>query len=247
MIRTIIIDDEKNNIDVLGNLLTQYSQEIKVEATAEDAEQAYEVIMRIKPQLIFLDIELPLGNAFTLLEKLVPVNFEIIFVTAFDQYAIDAFKYGAMDYILKPISIEHLNRAVTRAITRIGQKDINERLVPLLNYINSSDSGKKRIALPTADGLLFEDASSIIRLEAKGAYTLVYFNHRDKELVTRSLKEFEDMLAPLDFFRLHHSHIVNLKYIKKYFKGRGGYVELMNGVVIEVSSRKREKFLQIFK
>jgi two-component system, LytTR family, response regulator len=246
MVSTIIIDDERNNIEALKKLLDNFAGIIELRGTAENAEDGYSLIKEIKPQLVFLDIELPFGNAFDLLEKLMPIDFEVIFFTAFDQYAIKAIKYGVLDYLLKPVNQDDLGRAIHRAINRMAEKNSNARLQLFLETIRSEDKTLQKIALPTKNGLTFEDIQSITHLEATGSYTTVYFNNQRKEVVTKTLKEFEDILPSALFCRLHHSYIINLQYIKKYYKGRGGYVELNDGTVIEVSLRKKADFLKKF-
>lgn len=247
MISTVIVDDEPNNIGALQNMLTQFCPEILVEGTAANAKDAYTVINALNPQLVFLDIEMPFGNGFDLLEKMMPVNFEVIFVTAFDQYAITAFKYAALDYLLKPVSIEELKRAVNRSTARIAEKNANTRIESLINNIRNESPALKKIGLPAAEGFIFEEIENIMHLQAESNYTLVFIKNKKKMTIAKTLKEFEDILPPSQFCRLHHSHIVNLNYIARYFKGRGGYVELTDGTMIEVSSRKRDDFLEKFR
>ena len=247
MIKTVIVDDEQNNVGTLQSLLKQFCPEIEIIGTAGNAKQAFTVINELQPQLVFLDIEMPMGNGFDLLEKLMPVNFEVIFVTAFDQYAITAFKYAALDYLLKPVSIDDLKRAVNRSAIRIAEKNVNNRIESLIANFRSEAQGLKKIGLPTAEGLVFEEIENIMHLQAESNYTLVYIRNKKKMTITKSLKEFEDLLPANIFCRLHHSHIVNLNYITKYYKGRGGYVELTDGTTVEVSTRKKDDFLEKFK
>jgi len=247
MIKTVIVDDEENNVGTLQSLLTQFCPEIEIIGTAGNAKQAFTIINELQPQLVFLDIEMPMGNGFDLLEKLMPVNFEVIFVTAFDQYAITAFKYAALDYLLKPVSIDELKRAVNRSVIRIAEKNVNNRIESLIANFRSEAQGLKKIGLPTAEGLVFEEIENIMHLQAESNYTLVYIRNKKKMTITKSLKEFEDLLPASIFCRLHHSHIVNLNYITKYYKGRGGYVELTDGTTVEVSTRKKDDFLEKFK
>ncbi|MEO5563951.1 MAG: LytTR family DNA-binding domain-containing protein [Chitinophagaceae bacterium] len=247
MIRAVIVDDEENNIGALKSLLSKFCPEVEVVGTAGNAKEASTVISDIIPQLVFLDIEMPFGNGFTLIEKMMPVSFEVIFVTDFDQYAITAFKYAALDYLLKPVNIEDLKRAVNRSSQRIAEKSINNRIESLINNFRSEVHGLKKIGLPTAEGLIFEEIENIIHLQAESNYTLVFIKNKKKMTITKSLKEFEDILPASTFCRLHHSHIVNLNYITKYYKGRGGYVELTDGTTVEVSTRKKDDFLEKFK
>jgi two-component system LytT family response regulator len=247
MIRTVIVDDEQNNIGALQSMLSQFCPEIRVDGTASNAQEAYQIIKELNPQLVFLDIEMPFGNGFDLLERMVPVEFEVIFVTAFDQYAITAFKYAALDYLLKPVSIEELKRAVNRSIVRIEEKNVNTRIASLISNIRNDSPGLKKIGLPASEGLVFEEIENIMHLQADSNYTIVFIKDKKKMMIAKTLKEFEDILPPALFCRLHHSHIVNLNYISKYYKGRGGYVELSDGTIVEVSSRKKDDFLEKFK
>lgn len=247
MISAVIIDDEQNNIEVLQNLLEQFCPEAVVVGTAIDSENGFEIISQRQPQLVFLDIEMPYSNGFSLLEKMAPVNFEVIFVTAFNQYAIRAFKYAALDYLLKPVSIEELKKAVARAKLRIAEKNVNIRIDSLLGNFKADAGMLKKIGLPALDGLVFEEIENIVHLAADGNCTHVITRDKRKTVVSKKLKEFEELL-PLSFFcRIHHSHIINLNFIKKYYKGRGGFVEMLDGTKIEVSARKRDEFLEKFK
>lgn len=245
MISAVLIDDEQNNIESLQSLLAQFCPDIEIAGTACNAKDAYTCIRETEPQLVFLDIEMPLGNAFDLLEKLMPVEFEVIFVTAFEQYAVKAIKYVALDYLLKPVSIAELKNAVNKARKRIEEKKTNTRIESLLSNIRSESQGVKKIGLPSNDGFIFELIDNITRLQTENGITHVYTAQK-KITTVKSLKEFENLLPSSRFCRVHHSHIINLNFIKKYFKGRGGHVELMDGTIIEVSSRKKEEFLEKF-
>ena len=247
MISAVILDDEQNNIEALENLLKQFCPEIVITGSASDIQTGSALITKSEPQLVFLDIEMPFGNAFDMLEKMKPVTFEVIFITAFEKYAIMAFKYVALDYLLKPVNIEELKRAVGRAKLRIEEKKINTRIESLLDNFRNESPGLKKIGLPVADGWIFEEIENIVHLKAEGNYTHVFTSDGKKKLVSKNLKEFEDMLPPTLFCRIHHSHIVNLNFIKKYYKGRGGYVQLADGSEVEVSTRKKEEFLEKFR
>ncbi|PWT98513.1 MAG: DNA-binding response regulator, partial [Bacteroidetes bacterium] len=184
--------------------------------------------------------------AFDTLTKLTPANFEVIFVTAFNEYAIRAFKFSAIDYLLKPVDIDELRMAVEKAIKRIKEKNLNSRLDILLQD-NIAPGGPKKIALPTIDGLAFYEVSEIISCIAEGPYTKFAFTRDRNLLVTGALKEFEELLPEGTFCRIHHSCLINLNHIKKYYKGRGGMVEMSNGDQFEVSARKRDEFLSKFR
>jgi two-component system LytT family response regulator len=189
---------------------------------------------------------MPFGNAFDLLDKLMPVNFQVIFVTAFDNYALKAFRYYALDYLLKPVDIEELKSAVKKAVERLKEKNMSRKLDVFLQTIRTGKNTTSKIGLPTNDGLLFVNVEEIVRCEASGSYTIIYLQDKQKIVVSKTLKEYEDLLPEENFCRIHHSHIVNLSFVKKYIKGRGGYIEMGDGTAIEVATRKRDEFLSKF-
>jgi two-component system LytT family response regulator len=247
MIEAIIIDDEQNNIEALQALLTQYCPDVEITGTAPDSQSGLIIIEELQPQLVFLDIEMPFGNGFDLLDRLSSITFEIIFVTAFNEYAIKAIKYAALDYILKPVNITELKNAVAKAVTRLNEKEINKRIAAMLENLKPENQNAQKIGLSTQEGIVFENLNNIIRLEAVGGYTSVEIINKPRIIVSRHLKEFEEILPVSNFFRIHNSHIINVNYLKKYFKGRGGYVEMEDGAKIEVSTRKKDAFLEKFR
>ncbi|CAN5755970.1 LytTR family DNA-binding domain-containing protein [soil metagenome] len=245
-ISAIIIDDEPGNIVTLEELLKSYCPEIEVAGTALNPVIGSELILRVNPQLVFLDIEMPYGNAFTMLDKLSPINFEVIFITAFNEYAVKAFKYAALDYILKPVNINELKAAVGKAVKRLGEKHVNTRVESLLSNMKPENQQAQKIGMPTPDGYRFESIQNILFLEANGSYTNVYIKDNVKEMVSKNLNYFDEILPAGNFCRVHHSYIININAVKKYFKGRGGYVEMENGAIIEISVRRKEDFLNKF-
>jgi two-component system LytT family response regulator len=246
-IRSIIVDDEPGNVVTLKELLKSYCPQVIIVGVAENPVAAEELIVKVQPDLVFLDIEMPYGNAFTLLDKLQPVSFEIIFITAYNDYAIRAFKYSALDYLLKPVNISELKVAVDKSLNRLEEKNINSRVAALLANLDSNKEYKlDKIGLPTRDGFHFENLDQIMFMEAEGSYTIVYLTENRRETVSRTLNYFDDILPSTTFCRVHHSHIININYVKKYFKGRGGYVEMNNGSMIEISARKKDDFLNKF-
>jgi two-component system, LytTR family, response regulator len=243
--RTIIIDDEPKNNRILSTLLRDYCTDINIIGIAKSAEEAYPLIVELKPDLIFLDIEMSGSNGFDLLDKLMPIQFSVIFITAFENYSIKAFKYSALDYLLKPVNIEELQQAVEKAKKTISQNDVNQKLT---NYIENKKNAAtiNKIALQTDDGLEFVSLEIIVRVLSKSNYSLVYLKNEVKILSTKSLRDFEDILPNDIFYRVHNSHIVNINFIKKYHKGRGGYIELEDGTNIEVATRRKNDFLSKF-
>jgi two-component system, LytTR family, response regulator len=244
--RTILVDDEPKNTRILQKLLTDYCKDVKIIGSAADAIEAFQIITKLKPDLVFLDIEMPNGNAFDLLDKLMPVNFEIIFITAFESYSLKAFKYSALDYLLKPVSIEDLEEAIQKAKEQAKNRNINLQVKSLLQNINVTSGGFKKIAVHTLDGLEFLKIEDLIRLEANGSYTEFHLSNKKMILASKSIKEYEDILSEDIFIRVHNSHIINLNYIKKYHKGRGGYIILEDGKNIEVATRRKHDFLSRF-
>ena len=246
MINSIIIDDEPANIYILRKMLAEFCPHVNVVAEAKDGLQGIEVIRQNDPALDFLDIELPYGNAFDLLDKLMPVNFDIIFITAFSEYALKAFKYSALDYLLKPVNINELKIAVEKAEQRNAAKDINAQLHNLLENIKTKNERLHNIALPLKDGLIFVVVEDIFRCEASGSYTHIVTRGNGTIVSSKSIREYEAMLPGDIFFRVHHSYIINLNEIKKYHRGRGGYVEMKDGTLIDVAVRRKEEFLSRF-
>jgi two-component system LytT family response regulator len=244
MIRTLIVDDEPKNIRILRGLLQSYCPRVHIIGEADGFHKALELIDSLKPDLLFLDIEMPYGNAFDLLEKIMPVKFEIIFVTAFDEYALKAFKYSALDYLLKPVNIDELKTAVSKAEQKLEQKNINSQLNNLISNFKKTELHK--IALPLLEGLIFVPVPEITYLHAKGSYTDVHLQSGEVYTTARTIKDYDDMLSPDTFCRVHHSYLINVNHVKKYSKGRGGLLEMEDGALIEVSIRRKEEFLSRF-
>ena len=190
---------------------------------------------------------MPYGNGFDLLNALMPIDFEVIFVTAFDKYMLQALKYSALDYLLKPVNIAELKAAVKHAETRIKKNSINQQLTVLLENFKKHEPGLKKIAIPTADGFDFILIEDIVRCEAQGPYTRIFTKDSKKILVSKTLKEYESLLPDNIFLRIHNSHLVNLNFIKKYNRGRGGYIEMDDGTTLEVATRRKDEFLSRFR
>ncbi len=240
MLTAIIIDDEAKGRMALKQKLLDYCEEIQWAGEAENGIEGIKLIEKIHPDIVFLDIEMPRMDGFEMLHRLPEKNFHIIFTTAYDQYAIKAIKYAAFDYLLKPIDIEELKIAVSKIHSR-PQIHTGKKLELLDQNLLKNNFNK--IAISTLEGLLFFNISDIIHLEANSNYTTIYFTNRPKLLASRTLKDFEELLPTDIFFRTHHSHLINLNYIKRYIKGDGGQIELQNGNYVDVSRRKKEEFL----
>lgn len=243
MITAIIIDDEAKGRLALREKLAAYCKQVNVIAEASNGQEGLLLIQHHKPQLIFLDIEMPRMNGFEMLNALPEKKFHVIFTTAYDQYAIKAIKYAAFDYLLKPIDIEELRTAVEK-INSAENHQTNKQVELLQQNMQHPKKQLNKLAIPTLEGLLFFDINDIIHLEANSNYTWIHFAGKPKITASKTLKEFEDILPESIFFRTHHSHLINLNYIKRYIKGDGGQIELQNGTYVDVSRRKKEEFLR---
>jgi two-component system, LytTR family, response regulator len=243
MITAIIIDDEPKGRLALRQKLAAYCSNIQLVAEAANGKEALDLIQLHSPQLIFLDIEMPVMNGFDMLNAIKEKNFHIIFTTAYDQYAIKAIKYAAFDYLLKPVDIEELKNAVAK-VEIAGNSNLGKQVELMLQNIQQSKKNFNKLAIPSFDGLHFFNISSIMHLEAQSNYTVIFFSDHLKVTASKTLKEFEELLPANIFFRVHHSHLINLQYIKRYIKGDGGQVELEDGTCVEISRRKKEEFLK---
>ena len=243
MLKAIIIDDEPYCCESLGTLLQRYSPQVQVADVCYSGETALAAIKELKPHLVFLDIEMPLMNGFELLEKLPDINFELIFTTSYDQYAIKAIRFSALDYLLKPVDREELQQAVQKVVQRVNHP-LPQQLEILLQKIHQPSSAVQRIALPTMEGLQLVPIQSIISCASSSNYTIFLLKDKQKITVSRTLKEMEEMLEEHSFLRVHHSFLVNLNEISKYIKGEGGYLVMSDSSTVDVSRSKKELLLQ---
>ena len=246
MIRTVVIEDEQHSRKMLMEMLHEHCRQINVVAEADSVTTGLAIIAEQRPQLVFLDIELQSETSFEILEKLPEINFELVFTTAFDHYALKAIKFCAIDYLLKPIDLNELRIAVSKADKRLNREYLNKNLEVLLNNIKSSSQNNHRIALSTLEGLLFVNVNDIIYCESSGPYTKFIFNHGDKIITSKHLKEYEDLLTGYDFYRIHKSYLVNLQEIRKYIRGDGGHIVMSNDATLPVSKQRKEGFLNIY-
>jgi len=245
MIRAIIVDDEQHCINRLEDVLHKYCrQTLLVAGTFDTAEKAMTGIRELKPDLIFLDVQLHDRTGFDLLSQLPEINFEVIFVTAYDNYAIKAFKFSAIDYLLKPVDPDDLLRAVDKLQRVLQQQELTDKFSTLLYNLKASNTATRKITVPTSKGLVFLVIDDIIRCEASVNYTTIYLKDKQQLMVAKTLKDFEDILSDHQFFRIHNSHLINLNYIKTYHKGKGGYVVLSDNTGLEVSTRRKDLFLK---
>jgi two-component system LytT family response regulator len=244
MLRTVIIDDEKSGREVIMNLLSLCCRNVTVVAEADGVKTGIETIQSFKPDLVMLDIQMPDGTGFDLLKKLTTVDFKLIFITAYEEHAIKAFQYSAIDYILKPISAEHLIAAVNKVEGILERESTNLKVSALLNNLNSGSKEIKKIVLKTAERIYAVDPIDIIRCESDGSYTQFYLNDGKKILVSRQLKEFDEILAGGTFIRVHQSHLINFKYFD-YFEKSEDMVVMKDKSSIPVATRKKETLLKL--
>jgi len=241
MITATIVDDEPYSCETLATLLERYCPDVKVLDICYSAASALKSINEQKPQLLFLDIEMPHMNGFELLEKLPDIGFELVFTTSYDQYAIKAFRFSALDYLLKPIDQDDLRKAVQKAVNSTSHVS-QEQIKVLLEKLNHPAQVVNKIAIPTLEGLQMILVESIINCEADRNYTIINTKSKLKIVASKTLKEVEELLEDYPFIRVHHSHIVNLNEVERYVKGEGGYLLMSNGSNIDVS-RSRKEFL----
>ncbi len=239
-IRSIIIDDEPNNVENLQILLNLYCPEISIVASAINADDGIEAIKAYQPDLIFLDIQMPGKSGFELLKGFASINFEIIFITAYDQYGIQAIKFSALDYLLKPVNINELKLAVEKARQKIIAKQKDYNIVNLLEYIKTGNKEIPKIALPTLQEIMYVRVDNIIRCEASNNYTLFYMQNGEKALVCKTLKEFAELLTPHNFIRTHQSHLVNLHFVKSFLREDGGTLLLTDQTKVPISRQNRD-------
>lgn len=245
--RSIIVDDEKLVARNLEMLLGRYCTDVTVEGIAHSAKEAEELIKDKSPDLVFLDVEMPHGNGFDLLKKFDQINFGVIFVTAFDHYAIKAIKYSAIDYLLKPIDINDLKAAVEKAQAQVKNRSINQGLNLLLQNLAQPAARLQKLTLPTMDGMMFVSIDEILYCKSEGNYTYFFLVNGQNPMVTRQIGTYEDLLPEPLFCRIHRQYIINVNKVSKYIKGRGGYVVMNDGKIIDVSARKKDDFLNAYK
>jgi two-component system, LytTR family, response regulator len=244
MIRSILIDDEVHCLETLEMLLKEYCPEVDVIGKYPSAKSGKEAIEKMSPDVVFLDIEMPMMNGFELLEQLKEISFSVVFTTSYDQYAIKAIKFSALDYLLKPIGRKELITAVQKVK---GYKfyPSPEHLRILLNKVQNKESGFSKIAVPTSDGFELISFEQIIRCEADDNYTHLFLKNKAKILACRTLKEIEEQLEPFTtFIRVHNSHLVNLNEVQKYVRGEGGYLIMSDGTTVNVSRSRKEALLK---
>lgn len=244
MIRALIIDDEKNNIENMARLLAQHNLPVTIVGSATNADDGIKAILDNHPDLLFLDIQMPQKNGFDVLKALPRHDFEVIFVTAFDQYGIQAVKFSAIDYLLKPVNPDELKLAINKVEEKLNKKKDNLQLENLMQLIRDKDAKKDhKLALASTKEIRFVNTSDIIRCESSNAYTQFFLSDGKSILVSKPIFEYEELLADYDFLRCHQSHLVNKKFIKSMVKEDAGYLLLADDTRIPISRSKKEMVL----
>jgi two-component system LytT family response regulator len=243
MLTTLIIDDELRGRNLLAELVRRFCPDVEVLALAQDAHEGLELIRRYQPDFVFLDIKMPTLNGFEMLERVGEINFEIIFVTAYNEFALKAYKYAAFDYLLKPVDPDELCGTIERLKAKRHQSRLQDRLDLLMKTMEEPRKLPTKLSISASDGVTLLTISDIVYLEADGPYTTFFLLNGEKIVSSHNLKEYEEMLADHGFFRSHHSFLLNMNHVRKYIRSEG-YVLMANGRHAEVSKRKKEEFMQ---
>lgn len=244
MIKAVIIDDEPYACQALATLLKKHCPDVEVLALVNNAKEAVKLVRELQPQLAFLDIEMPYLNGFEVLEMLAPIGFECIFTTSYDQYAIKAIRFSALDYLLKPVDVEELKAAVNRVSSKATPSLPEQMELLLQRYHQPTQPNVNRIALPTLDGLQIIPVDTILYCNASSNYTVFTLKDQQKLVISRTLKEIDEMLEEYRFLRVHHSCLVNLDEVKKYSRGEGGTLHMSDGAEVDVSRSRKEALLR---
>ena len=243
MIRTVIIDDEKNAAELVENMLGIYCGSVNVVGKADSVKSGFEMLTEMEPDLVFLDVQMGDGTGFDLLKKFDTIGFKVIFITAYQEYAINAFRYSAIDYLLKPVNPDHLILAVEKAEKTIKSEDMGLDIKVLLNNMSQPPLQRKKIVLKTADRIYVVNVDEITRCESDGSYTHVYLENGSRIMVSKLLKEFDQLLTQDGFVRVHQSHLVNLEYLS-YFRRSENNIVMKDEASVPVSTRKKEELIQ---
>src|SRR5687767_8707003 len=246
MIRCILVDDEKNALEMMEWLIKTYCPSVEIVEMCNSAEQGIEAINKYKPDVVFLDIEMPRMNGFDMLEQFDKLFFDVVFCTAYDQFAIRAFKYSALNYLLKPVDPEDLKETIRRVEERKTAPSKEQIELLFQNIKQTVKPTAQRIALTTGDGMIFVPTHDILYCQAESNYTSVVLAGGKKIVVSKVLKEIDEALSGPDFFRVHNSYLINLNHIKKYVRGEGGYIIMEDGANISISRSRRQEFMDQF-
>ena len=246
MIRCVLIDDENNSLEMMEWLIKTYCPQVSIDAMCNSSEKGIEAIKKFRPDLVFLDIEMTHMNGFDMLEQFDKLFFDVVFCTAYDQFAIRAFKYSALNYLLKPVDPADLQETIRRIEEKKSSPSKEQIEMLLQNIRESAKPPVQRIALTTNDGMIFVSTQDILYCEAESNYTSVILKGGKKILVSKVLKDIDETLSGSNFYRIHNSYLINLNHIKKYVRGDGGYVIMENDVTISISRSRRHEFMELF-
>lgn len=245
MIKAVLVDDEKNALEMLEWQLHNYCPQVEVAAICSGADAGIAAIQQHKPQLVFLDIEMPKKNGFELVQAFANPSFDVIFTTAYNQFALKAFRFAALDYLLKPIDADDLVAAVKRYEKKVLQSNFKEQLDILMQQYNQPNILPEKVSFATQQAIHFIKPSLIIYCESDSNYTTLHFVDKTKMVVSKTLKEVEEMLQHYHFYRIHHSFIINLKQVNRYVKIDGGSIEMTNGAQLPISRQRKEDLMSI--
>ncbi|HCS19310.1 MAG TPA: DNA-binding response regulator [Bacteroidetes bacterium] len=246
-LKIAIVEDEKNSREGLKNLIMEFCPNTEVIGMASNIDEGLSLIRDKKPDLVLLDIEMQSATGFDLLEKVPEIHFDVIFTTAYEQYAIKAIKFSAMDYLLKPIDVKELIQAIERVQNKRMAGSASQQVRTLLENLRQEPNKINKITLSTSDGMVFLPVNEIIRCEAQGAYTQFNLKNGKKILVSKNLKEYELLLHDYKFLRVHNSHLINLTEVSRYVKADGGYAVMNDGTNIPISNTRKDEFLELMK
>jgi len=245
MLRTVIIDDEAHARETLARLIAVHCPQVKLVGEANGVQSGLKIIRELHPQLVLLDVKMDDGTGFDLLRLCNSIDFKVIFITAYEKYAVQAFRFAAVDFLLKPVNPEELSEAVNHAENLI-QEYFATQLQALEDNLRTEIRHKKKIVLKTLENIHLVEVQNIAFCESDGCYTFVHTNAGEKIMISKTLREFDDMLSESGFYRVHKSYLINLSYITRFEKQEGGYIILASGDKVPVSSRKREELLELF-
>ncbi len=247
MYKTLIVDDEPAQQDLLKGMLLKNFPQFELMEICNSVDEGLAKIKSLHPQLVFLDVVMPPKTGFDLLSDLKEIDFEVIFTTSFEQYAIKAFKVSAVDYLLKPFGLNELRCALEKFEQQFSMKHSLEHIQSLLHNISLNTSDKIKIALPTLNGFVFVQVNDIVRCESDNTYTTFFFADKRTLVTSKTIKDCEELLCDYNFFRIHNSHLINMRYIREYIKGDGGQVKMTDGSMVDVSRRKKDEFVHLLK
>ena len=243
--KCILIDDESDCLELLAILLQKHCPELEVTGQYQDPQQGIEAIWDSRPDLVFLDVDMPGTNGFGVLDACRQIPFQVVFTTAYHEYAVRAFKYSATDFLLKPIDRSELLEAVKKARQTRSMKQLAEQREVLFNYLDPAKPNREKIALPSSDGTVFLPIANIEYCQADGNYVKIFVSGQLKEMLfVRSLREMEELLPAVDFFRTHNSYLVNLRRVRQYIRGEGGELKMENGALVPVSRPKKQEVIE---